>query len=130
MKKFSAALLLISLLLISVPQSSQALQPKRNRYEDTVNESIWDWATTLGKSPQEKKTIKAKRRIQRVKARAEKKAKAEKARLEKENIAREKEAQRIRAARIKARRKEIQQEENQQVEEIIQQGEQESQQGD
>ena len=114
MKNFPAALLLIPLLLIFASQPSPALGTDRNQYEDTVSESVWDWATTLGKSPQEKKSIKTKRRIQRAKKRAENKARAERAKLERENIAREKDAQKVRDARIRERRRQIQKEKSQQ----------------
>lgn len=85
---------------------------QRNQYEDTVGEAMWDWATTLGKSPKEKKTIKSKRRVQRAKKRAEKKSRIEKARLEKENLRREAEAEKARQARINARRREIEKNRN------------------
>lgn len=107
MKKYIAILLAALYLSISAPISSEARLPRRMQYEDTVGESIWDWATTLGKSPQEKKTIKAKRRIQRAKKRADKKARIKKARLEKKNITREREAKKAREARIRVRRREI-----------------------
>ncbi|MFC1709689.1 hypothetical protein ACFL2J_06515 [Candidatus Omnitrophota bacterium] len=107
MKKFAATLLFLLFVLISIPETSQAGPPRRMQYEDTVGEAIWDWATTLGKSPREKKSIKAHRRARRIKARVEKKAKIERARREKESIAREKKTERIRNARIKARRREI-----------------------
>jgi len=94
-------------LLILQPISLEAFTPNRNQYEDTVTESIWDWATTLGKSPKEKERIKAHRRKARVQKRAEKKARIEKTKREKENRIREAEDQKIRDVRIKERRKEI-----------------------
>lgn len=107
MQKLKILILAFFCLLILLPNSSEARKPNRNQYQDTVTESIWDWATTLGKLPKEKKRIKAHRRITRAKKRAEKKARIEKARLENENRIREAEAQRMRNARIKKRRREI-----------------------
>ncbi len=107
MKKFVIILIATFLLLTSFPTLSKAVPPKRNQYEDTVSESIWDWTTTLGKSPQEKKRIKAQRRIQRIKKRAEKKSKIEKVNRDKKNKIRRIEAQKKRAARIQKKRREL-----------------------
>lgn len=107
MRKLTVILIILFCLLSTDILTLEAAAPKRNQYEDTVGEAIWDWVTTLGKSPKEKKIIKQKRRIRRAKERANKKAKVERARLEKENKAREIKVQKIRDARIRARRREI-----------------------
>jgi len=107
MKKFVIILTAIFFLLTSFLTPSKAAHSKKNQYEDTISESIWDWTTTLGKSPQEKKRIKAQHRFQRIKKRAEKKSKIEKAKRDKENKIRRREAQRKRAARIQKKRREL-----------------------
>ncbi len=106
-KKIVLTFLFLCCFLFYSSAISEAVQQQRNRYEDTVTESMWDWATTLGKSPQEKERIKDHRRMERVKARAEKKAKIKKAESDKLNKARAKEEVQMREARKKAQRKRI-----------------------
>ncbi len=107
MKKFAIILIASFYLLISAPVTSEARQHKRSQYEDTVTEAIWDWVTTLGKSPQEKKRTKAHRRVDRAKKRADKKAKIKREKLHRENEAREREAEKMRQARLRAQRRKI-----------------------
>lgn len=96
-------------LSIAFPRIDAAERSKKkiDYYEVTVTDSIWDWVTTLGKSPKEKKIIKRKHRNKRAKKRAARTKKAKQKAREKLNEAREKEAYDMREARIERKRRRL-----------------------
>ena len=104
MKRIVIYIIVFSYLIVALPRISYAARTFR---EDTVTESMWDWLTTLGKSPEEKKRIKHRHRIERARKEAEKKKRIKEKELDKANEERAKEAQEMRSLRLEKRRKEI-----------------------
>lgn len=101
------AIIIFSYFIIAAPNTSAAYVTTKAYQEDSVSENMWDWLTTLGKSPEAKREIKNEHRRERARERAAHKRKAQLKAQEKLNSAREKEAQAMDEARLRAKRKRI-----------------------
>jgi hypothetical protein len=102
MRKSLIILVVLPFLLFSQPIESIA---SLDASGSSLSQDTWDWLTTLGKSPQEKKKIMTQHLIERNKKRMDKELKSQKAAQIKANKARAQEAARLREAQIKAKRK-------------------------
>lgn len=76
-------------------------------YHDTVLNNVWDWVTTVGKSPQEKKRITTQHRTHRAKVRYARDQKKNSAAIEAENKQRQKQDEKMQQLRLKEREERI-----------------------
>jgi len=108
MKKKTAFFLIGICCAIAVPALGEAASKKDSYYyHDTVLNNVWDWATTVGKSPQEKKRITTQHRTHRAKVRYAKDQKKNSAAIEAENKQRQKQDEKMQQLRLKEREERI-----------------------
>lgn len=121
MKKTFALLIAIVCVMLVSPYPSHAARAKKNvYYQDTVTNTVWDWATTLNKPPKEKERIKNQRRATRAEKRARRAREAKMRENDKFNAARKKKAEQLRDAQVREKRKKLQEKKkNQKTNEVI-----------